>query len=50
MATTISIDDEVMNGLKKKAIESGLVFSTPNEVLRVILGVNKQDGTQLTNI
>ncbi len=45
MAATISIDNEVMNGLKKKAVDLGLVFSTPNEVLRVILGVNKQDST-----
>ena len=44
MATNISIDDEAMNGLKKKAVDLGLVFSTPNEVLRVLLGIKKQDG------
>jgi len=43
VATNISIDDEVMNGLKKKAVDLGLVFSTPNEVLRVMLGIKKQD-------
>ena len=43
MSNNLSIDDEVMNELKKKAVDLGLVFSTPNEVLRVILGVNKQD-------
>lgn len=43
MTTNILIDDEVMNGLKKKAVDLGLVFSTPNEVLRVVLGLKYQD-------
>ena len=43
MVTDIPIDDEVMNGLKKQAVDLGLVFSTPNEVLRVMLGIKKQD-------
>lgn len=43
MTPVIRIDDEVMNGLKKKAVDLGLVFSTPNEVLRAIFGLDKQD-------
>jgi len=43
MTPVIRIDDEVMNELKKRAIEFGLVFSTPNEVIRALLGLHKQD-------
>jgi len=43
MAPVIRIDDEVMNELKKRAIEFGLVFSTPSEVIRALLGLHKQD-------
>jgi len=42
MTPVIRVDDEVMNELKKKAIELELVFSTPNEVLRELLGLHKQ--------
>ena len=43
MTPVIRVDDEVMNELKKKAIDLELVFSTPNEVLRAVLGLHKQD-------
>lgn len=35
------VDDEVLDALKKKAIELDLVFSTPNQVLRNIFGLDK---------
>ena len=35
----IRIDEEVMSVLKKKGKELGLVFVTPNIVLRIILGL-----------
>ena len=38
----IRIDDEVMNELKKKATELGLVFEPPNTTLRTILGLEKR--------
>jgi hypothetical protein len=47
MTPVIRIDDEVMDGLKKKAVDSGLVFSTPNEVLRAIFGLDKQDNIEV---
>jgi len=43
MTPVIRIDDEVMNELKRRAIDLGLVFSTPNEVLRAIFRLEKQD-------
>ncbi|MDP3880386.1 MAG: hypothetical protein U1D67_09130 [Dehalococcoidia bacterium] len=43
MTPVIRIDDQVMDELKKRAVEFGLVFNTPNEVLRVLLGLHKQD-------
>lgn len=43
MTPVIRIDDEVMNKLMEKAIGFGLVFGTPNEVLRTLLGLHKQD-------
>ncbi len=45
MTPVIRIDDEAMGELKKKAIEFELVFSTPNEVIRTLLGLHKQDDT-----
>jgi len=41
MAPVIRIDDEVMSKLREHAKILDLVFGTPNEVLRVILGVDK---------
>ena len=43
MAPVIRIDDEVMDELKRRAIDLELVFSTPNEVLRAIFRLEKQD-------
>jgi len=43
MAPVIRIDDEVMSKLKENAKILDLVFGTPNEVLRVILGVDKRE-------
>ncbi len=42
MTPVIRIDDEVMDELKKRAIHLGLIFGTPNEVLRSILKLDKQ--------
>jgi hypothetical protein len=40
MAPVIRIDDEVMGKLKEHAVSLGLVFGTPNEVLRRILALD----------
>ena len=37
---TIGVDDTVMEKLKELAIEQGLIFRTPNEVLRRALGID----------
>ena len=39
MTPVIRIDDEVMNELKKRAVDFGLVFEPPNATLRRILGL-----------
>lgn len=39
MASVIQIDDEVHKELEKWAVKYGLVFSTPNQVLRIRLGL-----------
>lgn len=41
---TIRIDDEVMRGLQHRAYEEGLVFGNPNQVLRLILGLDDGEG------
>jgi hypothetical protein len=41
MSPVIRIDDDVRNELVKRAIELNMVFSTPNEVLKVILDLTK---------
>jgi hypothetical protein len=43
MAPVIRIDDEVMNELKKKAVNLGLVFEPPNTTLRRILGLDMEN-------
>jgi len=43
MAPTIRVDDEVLGELKRHAVTLGLVFSSPNEVLRNILKVEKME-------
>ncbi len=48
MAPVIRIDEDVMNELKKRAMEYNMVFSTPNDVLKVILGLTKMDDNQST--
>lgn len=40
MTPVIRIDDEVMEEIKKRAIELDLVFGTPNEVLRAIFALD----------
>ena len=39
MSPTIRVDDDVMNKLKELAVEMGLVFKTPNEVLKRVLEI-----------
>jgi len=41
MSPVIRIDDNVRNELVKRAIELNMVFSTPSEVLSVLLGLTK---------
>ncbi len=40
MTPVVRIDDEVMNELKKRAIDLGLVFEPPNATLRRVLGLD----------
>ena len=40
MVPIIRVDDEVMNELKKQAINYGLVFEPPNTTLRRVLGLD----------
>jgi hypothetical protein len=39
MSSVIRIDDDVMNELKRRAVELNMIFNTPNEVLKVIFGL-----------
>lgn len=43
MAPVIRIDNEVMSKLKEHAKNLDLVFGTPNEVLRVVLGLDRRE-------
>ena len=47
MTPTIRIDEQVMQELKKRAVDIGMVFRTPNEVLREILGLSKGESFPL---
>ena len=47
MTPIIRIDDEVMDELKTKAVHLGLIFGSPNEVLRAILGLDKQGNREI---
>ena len=38
--TTIRIDSEVLQELQKRAVDEGLVFGSPNQVLRRVLGLD----------
>ncbi len=42
MAPVIRIDDQVMDWLRKRAIELGMVFETPNAVIRRVLDLDSQ--------
>ena len=44
MSPAVRVDDEVMKKLKELAIEYGLIFKTPNEVLRRALGFDGIEG------
>lgn len=39
---TIRIDDDVMRDLQRRALDLGLVFRTPNDVLRSVLGLDEK--------
>jgi len=43
MTPVIRIDDDVMNELKKRAVDLDMVFSSPNEVLKVVLVLTTAD-------
>ena len=40
MTPVIRIDDEVMEELKNRAVELGVVFEPPNSTLRILLGLD----------
>jgi len=48
MTPVIRIDDQVMEELKKRAVNLGLVFGTPNEVLRAIFTLDKQGNGEVS--
>jgi hypothetical protein len=41
---TIRIDDDVLETLKKLAVEHDAVFGSPNEVLRKVFGLDQRNG------
>ena len=43
MTPVIRIDDEVMGALRSRAVEWGLVFSTPNQALRRLFGLDDRE-------
>jgi hypothetical protein len=47
MTPVMRVDDEVMDKLKERAIDLGLVFSTPNEVLRAVFSIDRRDDTSV---
>ena len=49
MGTQVILDDEVRNELINRAIELDMVFSSVNEVLRVILNMNKKEADVNSN-
>ena len=42
MTPVIRIDDEVMEELKKRAVNFGFVFEPPNTTIRIILGLDSK--------
>lgn len=47
MTPVIRVDDDVMSKLKEQAVALNLVFSTPNEVLRSILGLDTKEDADM---
>jgi hypothetical protein len=45
MAPVIRIDEDVEQVLKEKAVEMDLVFGTPNQVLRKVLGIELSENS-----
>ena len=43
---TIRIDEQVMNELENRAVKAGLVFGSPNQVMRLVLGLDGSDGPE----
>ncbi len=43
MTPVIRIDDQVMDALNKRAIHLGNAFVTPNDLLRIVLGLDSKD-------
>ena len=50
MSPTIRIDDQVMEVLKEQAIRLGLVFESPNAVLRAVLGLDQGNKEERENL
>jgi hypothetical protein len=46
MVPVIRVDNQVFEELKKRAIELGLVFETPNTTLRKVLGLDSEPDVQ----
>jgi len=46
MVPVIRVDDEVFTELQQRAVDLGLVFGTPNQVLRGVLGLEGRDKNQ----
>ena len=44
---TIRVDDDVMRSLEQRAIDLHLVFGTPNQVLRIVLGIDNDKSVPL---
>jgi len=46
MTPVIRIDDEVMDELKRRAVQLGLVFESPNATIRKVLGLDSKTAIQ----
>ncbi len=47
MVPTIRIDDKVMEKLKDLAVEHGVIFGSPNEVLRKVFRLDEMSNTEI---
>ena len=47
MSPVIRVDDGVMEALKAEAVRRGMVFGTPNDVLKELLGVAESHATDV---